>query len=271
MGALAELRPLHAKALQDPSAMKNVPLFEIQEVTTSYTWLLAGRAAHRQPSSPAIAAAAMVLARQQLPDGHWQFMLPRVPMQSSFYTMTALSIQAMQTYAPKARAGEVAERTRRGKAWLLATPAQSSDDLAFRLLGLKWAGASLAERQKAIEELQAAQRTDGGWSQIASLQSDAYATGQALYGLHVAGGMPVSDPAYQRGVQFLLRTHDDDGTWFVNKRAIPANNYFDAGFPYGQSQYASFNATCWATLALLQTVDRPRSVGYPRAGERAAR
>ena len=32
----------------------------------------------------------------------------------------------------------------------------------------------------------------------------------------------------------------------------------DADFPHGQSQYASFNATCWATLALMQQIDRPR-------------
>ena len=57
-------------------------------------------------------------------------------------------------------------------------------------------------------------------------------------------------------MQFLLRTQEEDGSWFVNKRAMPINNYFDAAFPHGQSQYASFNATCWATMALLPAVDR---------------
>jgi ankyrin repeat protein len=270
-GALNELRPLHVKALQDPSAMKDVPIIELGDVPPAYGFMLAGMAAHKHPATPAVSAAAMVLARLQLPDGHWQFGFPRVPMQSSWFTMTALAIHAIQTYGPKDRGAEVADRLQRGKAWLLATPAQTSDDLAFRLLGLKWVGASLEERQNASDELRAAQRADGGWSQIATLHSDAYATGQALYALHVAGGLPVSDPVYQKGVQFLLRTQEGDGTWFVSKRAMPANNYFDAAFPYGQSQYASFNATCWATMALLQTVDRPHSVGYPRAGERAAR
>src|ERR671925_1136895 len=93
---------------------------------------------------------------------------------------------------------------------------------------------------------------------MAALQSDAYATGQALYALHIAGGLPVTDPAYQAGVQFLLRNQEEDGSWFVSKRAMPANNYFDAGFPHGQSQYASFNATCWATMALLATAEPPR-------------
>ena len=76
--------------------------------------------------------------------------------------------------------------------------------------------------------------------------------------LGLAGGLPVTDPVYQRGVQFLLRTQEGDGSWFVNKRAIPVNNYFDAAFPHGESQFASFNGTCWATMALLQTIDRPQ-------------
>ena len=69
-----------------------------------------------------------------------------------------------------------------------------------------------------------------------------------------AGGATSSDPAFAKGIQYLLRTQQDDGSWFVGKRAIPANNYFDASFPYGESQYASFNGTCWATMALLETI-----------------
>jgi ankyrin repeat protein len=257
-GALTELRPLHQQALKDPAAMKNLPLIEIGELTPGYAFMLAGVVAHKEPANEAITATTMVLARQQFPDGHWQFSFPRVPMQSSFFTVTALAVQALQTYAPKERAAEAAERSRRARGWLLKTPAQSGEDRAFRLLGLKWAGASVEERRKAIDELLAAQRPDGGWSQMAAMPSDAYATGEALYALRVAGELPVTDPVYQRGTQFLLRTQEEDGSWFVAKRAMPANNYFDAEFPHGESQYASFNATCWAAMALMQSVDRPR-------------
>jgi squalene-hopene cyclase-like protein len=118
-------------------------------------------------------------------------------------------------------------------------------------------GASLAERQPALEALRADQRPDGGWPQAGAPESDAYGTGQALYALHVGVGMPVSDSVYQRGVQFLLRTQEEDGSWLVPKRVEPRNLYFDAAFPHGEAQYASFNATCWAAMALVQAAAPP--------------
>ena len=41
-------------------------------------------------------------------------------------------------------------------------------------------------------------------------------------------------------------------------------DYFDAGFPHGQSQFSSFNGTCWATMALLLAVE-PRKAGQVAA------
>jgi hypothetical protein len=44
-----------------------------------------------------------------------------------------------------------------------------------------------------------AQRSDGGWAQIAALTSDAYATGQALVAVKEAGVVTPFDAAYKRG------------------------------------------------------------------------
>ena len=252
-GALNAMRPLHEQALKSPEAMKQVPLIEINEVTPGASWFLAGMAAHKQAADPATSAMAMVLGRQQTPAGNWSYSLPRVPMQSSFFTFTALAVKDLSVYGSKSSAPEIAQRKASALKWLLTAKPATSEDLASRLMGLKWASATAKDVQKAMADVRAGQRPDGGWSQLPTLQSDAYATGQALYALHVAG-MPVTDPVYKKGVSFLLRTQDEDGSWFVNKRAIPANNYFDAGFPHGESQYASFNGTCWATLALLETL-----------------
>ena len=53
------------------------------------------------------------------------------------------------------------------------------------------------------KDLIAAQNPDGGWSQLSTLPSDAYATGQALMALSESGSLTISSPAYQRGVQYL--------------------------------------------------------------------
>ena len=100
------------------------------------------------------------------------------------------------------------------------------------------------------EAVARAQRGDGGWAQIDGLASDAYATGSALVALHEAGGLPSNDPAYRRGVAFLVRTQKDDGTWFVASRSKPFQPYFESGFPYGKDQFISVAASGWAAAAL---------------------
>ena len=66
-------------------------------------------------------------------------------------------------------------------------------------------------------------------------------------------GVAVDHPAYQRGVEFLLRTQLADGSWFVASRSFPIVEYSKSGFPHGRSQFISASATCWATMALILT------------------
>src|SRR5260370_39923745 len=128
--------------------------------------------------------------------------------------------------------------------------AAETEDKASRLLGLRWTAAGDQAVQKAVADLLREQRDDGGWAQLPSLPSDAYATGEVLYALHEAGKISAGHPAYQRGVAFLLRTQLADGSWFVPTRSFPLLEYFNSGFPHGRSQFISAAATCWATVAL---------------------
>jgi len=102
----------------------------------------------------------------------------------------------------------------------------------------------------AAQALAAEQRSDGGWAQLPSLTSDAYATGQALVALRESGAMTTSDPVYKRGVQFLLSTQLPDGSWFVKSRAMRIQPFFESGFPFGRDQFVSAAGTNWATQAL---------------------
>jgi squalene cyclase len=82
------------------------------------------------------------------------------------------------------------------------------------------------------------------------MESTVYATGKALYALQIAG-MPASETAYARGVAYLLRTQQEDGSWYTRTRAMAFQPYFDAGFPHGFDQWISAAGSSWATLALL--------------------
>jgi len=119
-----------------------------------------------------------------------------------------------------------------------------------RILGLAWGGGSAAVIRSEAKSLAERQRADGGWSQLPTMSSDAYATGEALFALGYAGRVTASDPVLRKGVDYLLNTQANDGSWHVQSRAIWIQSYFESGFPYGQDQFISTAGTAWATLAL---------------------
>jgi hypothetical protein len=87
------------------------------------------------------------------------------------------------------------------------------------------------------------------------------ATGRSLAALQL-GGLPISDPAYQRGIKWLLATQQEDGSWHTKTRALGFQPYFDAGFPHGYDQWMSAAGTSWAAMAL--------SLALPEGGPLAA-
>ena len=125
----------------------------------------------------------------------------------------------------------------------------------MQLHGLADAGASASERAPFVKALKDAQNTDGSWSQLPGMPAEAYATGEALYALHVSGNVPTSDSTYQKGVQWLLRNQLDDGSWFVPTLAVPVQPHtFESGFPHGWHQFASEAGSSWAAMSLLFTL-----------------
>jgi hypothetical protein len=81
--------------------------------------------------------------------------------------------------------------------------------------------------------------------------------GQALVAPHQAGGLPITNPAYQRGVSYLLKGQAADGSWPVKTRMLPLQKYFESGFPYGEIQWISAAASTRSTMALVLTVQAP--------------
>ncbi len=205
-------------------------------------------------------AAVRYTKAMQTPAGNWDvWETHRPPMASGVYQTTALAVYTLMTYGPPAEKADTGKALARAAAWLSAAKPVTTQDRAFHLLGLAWSNAKPASLAAAAKGLAEAQRADGGWSQLASMGSDAYATGEALYALNAAGRMPASDPAYGKGVKFLLNTQAADGSWHVKSRSIWLQPYFDSGFPYGQDQWISAAGTSWAAMALSLTVDQPHT------------
>lgn len=194
------------------------------------------------------AAVTGFLVRRDAGTGNWRSNSNRPPSEASDFTSTFLALQALQAY-PSADAA-ASERRDRARAWLIATAARDTEDRVFRLWALKLAGAAPEEVRNAAEALRGTQREDGGWSQLPDLPSDAYATGSALVALARAGDLPPSDPAYTKGVAFLLKTQAEDGSWHVVSRSKPFQPYFESGFPYEKDQWISCAGTAWAVWAL---------------------
>jgi ankyrin repeat protein len=203
------------------------------------------------PASRTTDALAMNLAAQQCPDGGWVASggISRPPTADHDFSSTAYAIYALKHYAPPAQKAEAAQRIAKAGAWLLHQKPVTTEDYVMQLLGAKWAGVDTEAIDKLARHVLALQREDGGWAQTAALQSDAYATGSALFALREAGH-PAKDAAIGRGIQFLLETQAADGSWHVCSRAPKFQPYFESGFPYGHDQWISQWATGWAALAL---------------------
>ena len=213
-------------------------------------YLLLGFAAADLPASEYTDAWVHHLAVIQEADGHWCGNMPRPPIEAGDVPATALVINALQKYPLPGRKAELAARVDRARKWLLNAKADSTDAKIYQILGLKWAGESPRHIQSLAKALLAEQRADGGWAQLPTLKSDAYATGQAVYSLCVGAGMSVNDPAVERGRKYLLTTQLEDGTWYVHRRAFPFQPTMKSSFPHGRDGWISAAATSWAVMAL---------------------
>ena len=237
---LAMFKPVREIMLQGTAKLPDPPILA--------SYALIGLAAEGYAPDETTDTMAHLIASKQLADGSFRVIPARPPLESSDFTAAALSLRALQLYG-KNPAGPVARAT----AWLEVATPRTHEDRVMRLLGLSWAKSDPAHLAKAARAILADQRPDGGWGQLPTLETDAYATGQALVALNLSGQVAASDPAYQRGVAYLLRTQLADGSWLVRSRAFPFQPYRESGFPHGKNQWISASGSSWAAMALTLT------------------
>jgi ankyrin repeat protein len=212
------------------------------------------------------------LAVIQQADGRWNMFSPRPPMVSGDVGSTALSIQTIKHYGWGGRKAEFDQAVDRGRRWLWTVKAETTEDAVYQLLGLHWASEPADRLAHLAQALLSQQRKDGGWAQLPKLDSDAYATGQALYALSRAARHPVTSRDWQQGLRFLLGTQQGDGSWHVVSRAFPLQPTMDSGFAHRRDGWISAAGTSWAVLAMSETLEpgatseKPAAVAkYPRS------
>ncbi|HMF13890.1 MAG TPA: c-type cytochrome domain-containing protein, partial [Gemmataceae bacterium] len=261
--AVTKLGDQVAAGIPVPIDIAEVDLFLDQVTGISYAAF--GLIGDHRPASARTDPWVHQLAVVQTADGRWPAFVPRPPMQASDVSSTALAIQAIQHFGWAGRKAEFDAAVDRARKWLWTVKAETTEDTAYQLLGLHWAGEpaeKLADLAKALLSLQ---RKDGGWAQLPKLESDAYATGQALYALSRAAKHPTTSRDWGQGLRFLLSTQYDDGSWHVVSRTYPFQPTMNSGFPHGRDSWISAAGTSWAVLAMTEALPPGRTTERPAA------
>jgi hypothetical protein len=197
------------------------------------------------------------LLRHQESDGSWAWSSAPAknrppPHFESDEVVTLLAYLALEPHvSPDAKEKSPARDSReKAAAWLgKTTPTETTQARALRLFRHVRAGKPAKEIEGGINGLVSRQNKDGGWGQDRDLASDAYATGQALYYLSLAG-VKNDRTEIQRGVSFLAASQKEDGSWPMTSRAHPGEKPMTNPVPI------TYLGSAWATLGLLRSVPK---------------
>lgn len=197
------------------------------------------------------------LVRHQEAEGNWAWSLAPAknrppPFFESDEVATVLSRIALRSQEPAdpQEKSEIRDSREKTSTWLAkTTPTQTTQSLAYLLFQDVDAGKKPEELQPAIDVLLARQNQDGGWGQLKDAASDAYATGQALYFLAIAG-VTKDRPEIGRGVQFLVSTQKDDGSWPMTRRG------HEGVTPGPFVEPIIYFGSAWGTLGLMRATSK---------------
>jgi len=248
------------RSLRGPTAFDDaVQAVTLNDPTPDDSYLL--MAAHASGLAPDLTTA--VYARRLVQwqrDGHWVTSDFRPPHSSSVFTATATAVRAIGLY------GRDDACILRARQWLIRERPVSTEDAAFRLMGLVWAAATANEIDAARRDLIRMSKPSGGWPELPGYPPDAYSTGESLFALHEAG-TPTTDRFWRAGLSFLISTQAADGTWRVRTRMVsPADvspEYFPTGFPYEKDEFLSYAGSSWAVMALLAALPKTAPEVHP--------
>jgi len=215
-------------------------------------WALWGLETRDREADDVTDAVIKYLLGKQTRKGLWRCSSNRPPSEKSHFATTYLALRAFDSFGQDTQAEKIESARETAKSWFEKTDPKDTEDRIFQLLSLPYVG--LDDRANNLtDQLKRQQRADGGWGQLPGMESDAYATATVLYALE-EGGMQAANPRYQRGLKFLIKNQQADGSWHVTSRSKPFQTYFETGYPHGKDQFISMTAACWATLVMLRAL-----------------
>ena len=102
--------------------------------------ILLGLAEENYPPDAATDAFARFIQSRQSQNGLWRPFSHRPPSQSGEIPVTATSLRALQVYGPKTQRAMYDRAVKLAAGWLMTARAETTQDRAYQLLGLGWAG-----------------------------------------------------------------------------------------------------------------------------------
>lgn len=197
------------------------------------------------------------LLRHQETDGSWAWSSAPAknrppPFFESDEVATMLAYLALGPQVPADPKGtsEVRDAREKAAAWLAKTKSNDTTQAAaLRLLVKVRAGAPAKILQSEMDQFLGRQNKDGGWGQLKEAPSDAYATGQALYVLNLAG-VKSDRVEVRRALTFLVNTQKEDGSWPMVARSHPGAT------PAKNLVPITYFGSAWATLGLMRSVSK---------------
>jgi hypothetical protein len=197
------------------------------------------------------------LLRHQEADGSWAWSSapaknrpPPVFESDEVATLLAYLALGPQEPADPKKNSAVRDSRKKAAAWLAKSkPTDTTQAAALRLLVKVRAKEPAKALQAALKEFLGRQNKDGGWGQLKGAASDAYATGQALYVLSLAG-VKNDRAEVRRGVTFLVSAQGKDGSWPMTPRSHPGAT------PAKNRVPITYFGSAWATLGLMRSVPK---------------